>query len=131
MSRENVEVVRAGLEAWNAGDMVAVRDGLAPDVVLHALAGWPESDPAVGRDAAIRQYEQLRATWEADRLNVVEDLVDAGDRVLGRLIWEAVGHGPAAAIEVTVVWSLREGAITRVEYFWDHAEALEAAGLRE
>ena len=32
-------------------------------------------------------------------------------------------------MEWTTVFTIREGRILNVEYFWDHAEALEAAGL--
>jgi hypothetical protein len=33
MSRENVEVVRAAIDAWNAGDMAALHDLYDPDVI--------------------------------------------------------------------------------------------------
>ncbi len=108
MSRENVKVVPAGLDAWNAGDMVALRDFYAPDLVVHSPENWPEPGPFVGLDAAMRQFEQVRAAWDADRLNLVEGLVDAGDRVVGRLIWEGLGHGPAAAMEALEAVGLRE-----------------------
>ncbi len=32
---------------------------------------------------------------------------------------------------LTYVATVRKGKIFNVEYFWDHAEALEAAGLSE
>ena len=56
------------------------------------------------------------------------------DRVLARIIWRVAGHGPAAEMEMTLIWTLRKGRIRGIEYFWDHAEALEALealGLRE
>jgi hypothetical protein len=34
-------------------------------------------------------------------------------------------------LEWTVVCTLRKGRIFLLEYFWDHAEALEAVGLSE
>jgi ketosteroid isomerase-like protein len=34
-------------------------------------------------------------------------------------------------MEFTVVCTLRKGRIFLLENFWDHDEALEAAGLRE
>ena len=42
-----------------------------------------------------------------------------------------MGHGPESNIEVTGVYTVRKGRIVRMEYFWDHAEALEAVGLSE
>ena len=68
MSKEDVEVVRAALEAWNAADMDALRELYDPDVILIGLEGWPESGPFVGREAVVREFEQLREAWHADVL---------------------------------------------------------------
>jgi hypothetical protein len=84
-----VEVVRRVYDAWNAGDMTALRDLCDPDVVMHHPEGWPEPGPSVGREA-----------------------VDAD-------------------MEFSRVFTLRERKIIGVDIFWDHAEALEAAGLQE
>jgi len=54
MSQENVKVVRAAFEAWNAGDMDAFRELLAPDVISRSPDGWPEPGPYVGREAVMR-----------------------------------------------------------------------------
>jgi ketosteroid isomerase-like protein len=34
-------------------------------------------------------------------------------------------------MEMTSVWTVREGRIVGLEYFWDQAGALEAMGLAE
>ena len=54
MSQENVEVVRATFEAWNAGDMDAIREQYDPGVIAWAPEGWPEPGPFVGREAVMR-----------------------------------------------------------------------------
>src|SRR4051794_33516963 len=66
MSQENVETVRAGIEAWNADDMDALVELYDPDAIMRAPDGWPEPGPFVGRDAVLHQFKQLRATWSAD-----------------------------------------------------------------
>ena len=81
MSQENVEIVRASFEAWNAGDMDALRELYDPDVIVRTPEGWPEPGPYVGREAVMRQFEQLRETWDADALEPISDFIDAGDRV--------------------------------------------------
>ena len=63
MSRENVEVMRTAFDAWNVGDMDALRELLASDVVLRAPEGWPEPGPYVGREAVMRQWERNREPW--------------------------------------------------------------------
>ena len=59
MSQENVEIVRAGYEAWNTGDMDAVRELYDPDIIVRPVEGWLEPGPYVGREAVMRWYEQL------------------------------------------------------------------------
>ena len=130
MSQENAELVRAFFEAWNAGDMDAVREMHDLDVITRAPEGWPEPGPFLGRDALMRQFEQLRATWAADTLEVTRDFTGHdSDRVVVRFIWRGVGHGPPSNLELTDVLTVREGRIRGHEYFWDHDTALRAAGL--
>ncbi len=131
MSQENVEVVQAAFEVWNAADMEGLRALMHPDAVMRSPEGWPEPGPFVGRGAVMRQWEQLRETWHSDAFEVVSDYVDARDRVVVRFIWRAAGHGPESNIELTYVGRVRKGKIFDVEFFWDHAEALEAVDLSE
>jgi ketosteroid isomerase-like protein len=131
MSEENVEIVRAAFEAWNAGDMDALGESYDPGIIWRPPEGWPEPGPYVGREAVMRQLEQMRETWDADSFELISDFIDLGDRVAVRLIWRAVGHGPESNIEVTGVYTVRKGRVFNIEFFWDHAEALQILGLRE
>jgi len=131
MSQENVEVVRAFFEAWNAEDMDAVRELYDPAVIVRAPKGWPEEEPLVGRDATMRGFERLRATWDGDTLQPVSDFFDVGDRVAIRASWRGEGRGPASSVETTHVYTVRQAKIVNQEFFWDHAEALEAVGISE
>jgi ketosteroid isomerase-like protein len=130
MSQENVEIVRAGIEAWNAGDTDALREVWDPDVIVRLPEGWPEPGPVVGRDAVMRQWERNREVWDADVMEPIS-LIDAGDRVVVRFIWRGMGRGPESHLEFTAVYTMRKGRISYQESFRDHAEALEAVGLRE
>jgi ketosteroid isomerase-like protein len=131
MSQENVEIVRAAYDAYNARDMDAVRELYDPDaIIVRGLDGWPEPGPFVGREAVVRAFEILRSAWDSDTLEDVR-LIDAGDRVVARSTWRGVGRGPDLDMDHTVIVTLRERKIFLMEYFWDHAEALEAVGLSE
>jgi ketosteroid isomerase-like protein len=131
MSKDNIEVVRAGFEAWNAADMKALRELYDPDLAWRGPEGWPEPGPFVGLETVMRQFEQLRETWDGDVLEPIGDFIDAADRVIVRIAWRGAGHGPALDMELTGVYTLREGRIVGIELFWDHARALETVGLRE
>jgi hypothetical protein len=79
----------------------------------------------------MRQFEQLRETWDADAFEVISDFIDVGDRVAVRCIWRGAGHGPELNLEMTCVFTVRKARIFGVEFFWDHAEALENLGRSE
>jgi uncharacterized protein len=131
MSRENVEAVRRIYEAWNAGDMDAFRELCDPDIIVRVPEGWPEPGPFIGREAVMREWHQLRDTWDADVIEPISDFIEAADHVVVRQVWHGVGSGPESHIELTNVFTMRKGRIFYQEFFWDHAEALEAAGLSE
>lgn len=130
MSRENVETVRASNEAWTRGDWDGLRDAYDPDVLMRTVDEWPEAGPHFGRDAVLRFFEQLRATWDTNELETIS-LTDADDRVVGHYVLHGVGRGPDARIDVANVVTFRRGKIIMIEYFWHHREALEAVGLSE
>lgn len=104
---------------------------LVPDVIMRLPEGWPEPGPYVGREAVMRQIEQLRETWDADALEPMGDVLDAADRVVVRFIWRGTAHGPESSMDLTGVYTVRKGRIIAWEHFWDHAEALETLGLSE
>ena len=131
MSQDTVELVRRSFDARNAGDMDAFRELHDPDVLARMVEVWPEPGPFVGREAVMREFQRLRETWDAERLEPISDFIEAGNQVAVRFIWHGVGRGPDASIEMTYVATLRKGKIHSIEYFWDHAEALEAAGISE
>ena len=131
MSQENVEIIRAAYEIWNAGDMDAFGEFYDPDAITRPPKGWPEPGPFVGREAIMRQWRNVREAWDAGKLEPIGDFIDAGDRVAARLAWRVAGRGPEVVIETTNVFTLRDGRIVCQEFFWDHAEALEAVGLAE
>jgi len=131
VSRENVEVVRAVYETWNAGDMDAFSEMYDPDAILRSPEGWPEPGPFVGREAIMREWEHVREAWNADVVEPISDFIDAGDRVAVRHTWRVAGRGPGVNVEITNVLTVRKGRIVYQEFFWDHGEALEAVGLRE
>jgi ketosteroid isomerase-like protein len=133
MSKENVEVVRALVEVWKHGavDTDAMRELYDLDVIVRTVEDWPEPGPYVGREAVMRFHEQLRDTWDVNTVVQVSDFIDAGDRVAVRYIWSGAGHGPDLDMELTLVFALREGRITHQQFFWDHADALEALGATE
>jgi ketosteroid isomerase-like protein len=132
MSQENVRIVRAHLAAWNARDLNALDAMYDPLVIVRATPDWPEPGPFVGKEAVVRQGEQLRETWDAVVVEPIGDFIDVGDRVAVRHVWRTVGRGPESSnLEFTMLYTIRHEQILAIDYFWDHAEALETLGLSE
>jgi ketosteroid isomerase-like protein len=136
MSQENVDLVRASVAAINRGDLDAALKDFDPYVVIRPDASWPENRPILGVDAAGSFFEDLMVTLGAGETGLetaIDDLIDAGDRVVLR--YRARVHGQRSGIEDEVVFSqvvtFRRGKCVMLEYFLDHQEALEAAGLSE
>jgi ketosteroid isomerase-like protein len=130
MSQE-IEVVRTYFKVWNAGDMEGVRELYDPDAVMEVAPNWPEPGPFVGRDAVMQHLNQVRGAFDSDSLELLSDLVAVSDRVIARVGWHGFGRGPQSDMEWTNVFTMRDGRILKAQYFWDHAEALKAVGLRE
>ena len=123
MSQENVELVLKDLEYWNRGDMDAFVDLWDDDVVLRAAEGWPERDFR-GKDAVRTFYEGFAET-------VGRDSVIGSDSVLLQPVMCAAHSGLQGDMRFSQVTTFRDGKVVLAEFFWDHQEALEAAGLRE
>jgi ketosteroid isomerase-like protein len=62
-----------------------------------------------------------------------EDLISVDDKVVALVRWIGRGKtsGAQAEISMAMVWTVRDQAITRLEFFLDRAQALEAVGLSE
>jgi ketosteroid isomerase-like protein len=79
----------------------------------------------------MRQWTQVRETFDGDNLELVSDVIDVRDRVAVRSIWRGAGHAPEPSVEMTYVFTVRNGKVMAIEEFWEHAEAVEAMGLSE
>jgi ketosteroid isomerase-like protein len=130
MSKENVEIVRKAGENFNQGDFNAFMELFDDDVVLRMAEGWPER-VYFGKAAARSFFDGWVDTVGQEV--VVEELIDAGNAVVmrQRMHLSGVQSRIEGDQQSTSVWTLREGKAVMLEFFWDHQEALEAAGLRE
>jgi ketosteroid isomerase-like protein len=134
MSQENVELVRSAIEAYNAG-AEAYLAFMAEDIEVRPDASvFPEAKPFRGRDEFRRFLAEIDEGWEGgDKLGVIREVFAVGDRVVARTDWG--GRGRASGIDLSsslsAVFDIQDGQIIRIEFYFDHAKALEAAGLRE
>jgi ketosteroid isomerase-like protein len=137
MSRGAVQVVRHGIEAWNAvfnqgaDPLTALREFCDPDIEIDFSRRLVDAETYRGYGGAQRFLEQLREPWEEFRIEV-GDCIDTGEKVaiIGQLIGRARQSGVTIDSEVAQLCTVRDGRITRIEYFGDdRAGCLTAAGI--
>ncbi len=145
VSRADVELVRGVLRPFEQGDIAPIfREDAIWAAARAALADLFTADfecdfvrDDVGR-ATFSGIDGLRTAW-LDWLSpwesyepVVEDVVDADEgRVLVLTRDRACPRGARADVQFVgaPVWTVRDGRIGRVEFYWNRAEGLAAAGL--
>ena len=131
MSEENVQIARQAIEAWNAGDMDALRALYDPEAVMRNPSDWVDAGPYLGRDAVMRNFSQLRDIWPDKNFFDRVELLDAGDRVVAQVDFHGDTRGLPLTVEMAWVYTMRQGLIVSPEIFPSMDEALEAAGLTE
>jgi ketosteroid isomerase-like protein len=130
MSRD-VEIVRRSFEAWNEGNVQAIRDCYTEDAVIETpiteFGRTFQGDDPLGRWIAEQQDTWAESRWDVER-------IFEGDGVVVSF-YRSISTGRASGIEVvrdlTGVHHIRDGLIARDRVFLDRAEALEAAGVGE
>jgi ketosteroid isomerase-like protein len=92
------------------------------------------AEPGTRRGQAAFEEAAASVSGAFDEFRFEDDeLIDAGERVL--ILSTVVVHGRGSGVEHRqpqgYIWTLRDGKAIRLEWFNSHAEAIEAAGLRE
>ena len=140
-----MEIIRSTFEPFESVNLAAIdwnaeviREALgqaySPDIELTTLGeiGLDISNSYRGLDGL---FEYLRAWLEPFSEYYVENLdyVDAGDCVLVPSRQRGVGDGSGAGVELelTTLYEVQDGRITRVHQYDTMAQALKAAGLSE
>ena len=133
MSQENVEVVRAAMDAFNRRDLAALTQRFDPEIE------WAPGGPAAVEHAVYRGRDEVSSgfvvIWEAwarfrMRESELRDLEDS-------IVWLGHAHlkGGTSHValdrEFAVHFLVRDRKIVRIRGFLGWQEALEAAGLAE
>jgi ketosteroid isomerase-like protein len=131
MSLEN-EMVRRGYDAFQRGDVETALAPIGEAFVLEDSTRVDTKREYVGREGFME--------WLGEWMSAFEDPQFAVDRVLDRQTQVLVlgrdwGRGKGSGVLVENhfghLWSFRDREPTRMLYFNDWSEALEAVGLRE
>jgi ketosteroid isomerase-like protein len=128
---------RLTAEALNRRDIEAVVRGYRPDYEFHPPREFIDAGfmPPCYRGAA--GYHKFMSDWSdvwgADLRVEPLELICLGTRVV--ILYNVPTRGQASGVPLTGKWAtvstLKGGRVVRDQVYLDHAEALEAVGLRE
>ncbi len=130
MSQQNVEIVRRELEHFAAtGEPDFSLLDEAIEVHDHDI---PDAGEYRGHGGVTRWLMDWTSAWGETAFEA-EEWIDADDRVVVVGIQRVTGHGSGLAVERqdAIIWTVREGAIVRLDYYNSRDQAVEAAGLPE
>jgi ketosteroid isomerase-like protein len=129
---ENIAAVRRFADAFNRRDFDGVLAGVDPEVELYEWPDAPGARSYRGPDEVLLAIENWFDAWEWMDV-VVEDTVEAGDRVLVTLHQRAKGKGSAIEVEIRTwnVYTFRDGKLLRMQLFTGREPALEAFGVTD
>ncbi|MFL5907755.1 MAG: nuclear transport factor 2 family protein [Solirubrobacterales bacterium] len=134
MSEENIDAVRRANQAFNDGDIDRGLELWDPEAVYYEQPGTPLDTGEV-----LRGRDQIRASLMSyleefpDFHSEIEEMVDAGDKVVCVQRWTGTGRGSGLSVSQPeiLLLSFDNGKIIEGRAYPDRASALEAAGLPE
>jgi hypothetical protein len=131
MSLENVEIVIRAISAINERDVDAYMAVCNPDFELinqmAPIEGSNRGEEGIRAFFESIQEGTLRLELEVGGLQPLD-----GNRVLAALMLRVETRGGFEGSEaITNLYELKDGKLSRVRVFRDHAQALEAAGLSD
>jgi ketosteroid isomerase-like protein len=128
---------RLGMEAFNRRDLDAAVTPGSPDFEYIPPREFVEAgftEPSYRGPAGYRKFVSAWSDVFGPDLRVeAAELIDMGDRIvmLADLPWRGQASGVPFTGQIATVSVLKDGRAIRVQTYFNHAEALEAVGLRD
>ena len=131
MSQENVEIVRAAIDAWSRGDWDTALRNAAPDLEYDLSRAPGPFRGVYRRDQVPQAWADLTEGLTSPRIEP-HDFIEAGEHVVVPWTFHARGRD-GIEVQARTTWSftIRDGAVERICLYQEQQEALEVAGLSE
>src|SRR5471032_2309689 len=118
MSQENVEIVQRGFAAYLRGDIPAMLDHFAPNVLVTTRPDQPDAHDFHGHAGLMEQLTEWVDTWDGFSIEILR-VRDAGGAVI--VVAHEHGRGTRSGVpmedEVTFVFDVEAGKICRWQMF--------------
>lgn len=131
MSKENVEIVKAAIDAYNRGDEEALLKDAAPGFECDLSRAMGPQHDVYGVEQMQRFWSEFGETWESVRIEPHE-FIDCGEHIVVPWTVHTLGRdGIEVQARITWMWTIRDGAIARLCMYQERQEALEDARVRD
>ncbi len=124
MGNANADLIRAGFEAFLRGDIDALRELMDPDVqwLWYEAGSWDCHD----RDKVLATLGERQREGVVTGLNRI---LEGGDQLLVEVTGPALAQWGMPDGQASMVVTVRDGKIVRLQDHRSHEEALAGAGL--
>ena len=131
MSQENVEIVRARLDAFNRGDWKSIFKDAAPNFELDWSRSLAPNRGVYRGEEVQRAISEFLEGWESVRIEPHE-FIAVDEHVVVPWTAHVVGRdGIEVQARTTWTYTFRDGTVERITIYQERQEALEAVGPSE
>jgi ketosteroid isomerase-like protein len=130
MSQADIEMLRAGYEAFNRGDWDDVFREAHPNFELKTADRVTNPGTYRGVDEVRRFFEDLFEPFE-EVFSEPQEFFERDNQIAVVVLVRLRPRGSSAVVENRIghVWTIRDGKVARFEIFPEREKALEAIGL--
>jgi uncharacterized protein len=130
MERPEIEMLRAGYEAFSRGDWDSVADQAHPDMELVPTDRVTNPGTYRGREQVRAFFEDLFAPFE-EVITDPEEFHDYGHQIVVFVRVRSRPRGSTAVVDnrIAHLWTFRDGAPARMQIFPERSEALDAVEI--
>jgi ketosteroid isomerase-like protein len=123
---ENAARVRDGYAAFNRGDVDALIELFAEDIVWHFPGTSKIAGEHIGRDACLAMLGAYGAASGGTLQANLIDVMASDDRVAGLANDTASRDGRTLNVDAVVIFTLRDGKVTEARHLFDDQASVDA-----
>jgi ketosteroid isomerase-like protein len=131
--RENIEIARAGYEAFQRSDVATVLELTDPEVEIFLPPTLPNSGTFHGHEGYMTWLGQWLEAWDDFKIEV-RGMEAVGQRhVVTAIHQSGIGRGSGIPVQMDVAYMLdiRGGKVAALQMYLDRADAVAVAEQRE
>ena len=125
-AKENAEQIRRGYEAFNSGDVDALVELFAEDIVWHVPGSSKLAGDHIGRDATLAMFGAYGAAAEGTLEANLIDVMASDDNVTGWATDTAATATRSLETSAVVIFAIRDGKVTEAWHHFGDQDAFDA-----